>query len=142
MTRILTIIALLFATPVVAFSPDDVVIACPTEQEDRDVYIYKKYVMFEAGISWPYNEDTSLSVEAQVGDYFGWSKAIYEDETKIKELVADKGVFKKPVARIEKTTSIDFRAFTRDVNLRFLDDDLKLVSEVTATTDCEEITPR
>ena len=142
MTRILTIIALLFATPVVAFSPDDVVIACPTEQEDRDVYIYKKYVMFEAGISWPYNEDTSLSVEAQVGDYFGWSKAIYEDETKIKELVADKGVFKKPVARLEKTTSIDFRAFTRDVNLRFLDDDLKLVSEVTATTDCEEITPR
>ena len=142
MTRILTIIALLFATPVVAFSPDDVVIACPTEQEDRDVYIYKKYVMFEAGISWPYNEDTSLSVEAQVGDYFGWSKAIYEDETKIKELVADKGVFKKPVARLEKTTSIDFRAFTRDVNLRFLDDDLKLVSEVTATTDYEEITPR
>ena len=142
MTRILTIIALLFATPVVAFSPDDVVIACPTEQEDRDVYIYKKYVMFEAGISWPYNEDTSHSVEAQVGDYFGWSKAIYEDETKIKELVADKGVFKKPVARLEKTTSIDFRAFTRDVNLRFLDDDLKLVSEVTATTDCEEITPR
>ena len=142
MTRILTIIALLFATPVVAFSPNDVVIACPTEQEDRDVYIYKKYVMFEAGISWPYNEDTSLSVEAQVGDYFGWSKAIYEDETKIKELVADKGVFKKPVARLEKTTSIDFRAFTRDVNLRFLDDDLKLVSEVTATTDCEEITPR
>ena len=142
MTRILTIIALLFATPVVAFSPDDVVIACPTEQEDRDVYIYKKYVMFEAGISWPYNEDTSLSVEAQVGDYFGWSKAIYEDETKLKELVADKGVLKRQIARFEKTTSIDFRSFTRDVNLRFLDDDLKLVSEVTASSDCEDITPR
>jgi len=142
MTRILTIIALLFATPVVAFSPDDVVIACPTEHEGRDVYIYKKYVMFEAGISWPYNEDTSHSVEAQVGDYFGWSTAIYEDGTKLKDLAAGKGVLRRTIARLEKTTSIDFRSFTRDVNFRFLDDNLKLVSEVAATTDCEDITPR
>ena len=142
MTRLLTIIALLFATPVVAVSPDNLVVACSTEQEGRDVYIYKKYVMFEAGIIWPYNEDTNHSVESQVSDYFGWSRAVYDDEAELKKLAAGKDVLRRPISRLEKTTSIDFKSFKRNVKFRFLNDALEVVSEITDTTVCEDITPR
>ena len=142
MTRILTIIALLFATPVAAFSPDNIVVACPTELGGRDVYIYKKYVMFEASIIWPYNKDTSHAIETQVGENFGWSKALYEDEAKLEEFATSKGVLRRPISRLEKTTSIDFKSFTREMNFRFFDDGLGVIFETTDTDTCKDITPR
>lgn len=142
MTRLVTLIALLMATPVAALSPDNVVMACPSDGGGRDVYIYKKYVMFEAGITWPYNGDTKNAVATQTGDYVGWSQAIFEDAAQIEKLAQSKAVLKRPIGRVEKKTSVDFRSFTREVNIRFLDTALKLVAEATERSDCQDITPR
>ena len=142
MTRILTIIVIMFATPAAAFSPDNVVISCPTEQGGRDVYIFKKYIMFGTGISWPYNEDTSHSVKTKVGDYFGWSLAVFQEKAKLEKLADGKGVFERPISRLKKKTSVNFKSFTRSVNFQFFNDALELISEATERVDCKDITPR
>lgn len=142
MTRILIITAIMFATPAVAFSPDNVVISCPSEQGGRDVYIYKKYIMFGTGISWPYNKDTSHSVKTEVGDYSGWSMAIYEEQAQLKKLADKRGVLKRPISRLEKKISVDFKSFTRAVNFQFLNDAAQLIYEATEKVDCKDITPR
>ena len=142
MTRNLTIIAIMLATPAAAFSPDNVVISCPSEIGGHDVYIYKKYIMFGTGISWPYNEDTSHSVKTMVGDYIGWSLAVFEEQAQLKKLADGKGVFKRPISKLKKKTSVNFKSFTRSVNFQFLNDALELVSEATEKVDCKDITPR
>jgi hypothetical protein len=142
MTRILAIIAIMFAAPAAAFSPDNVVISCPSEKGGRDVYIYKKYIMFGTGISWPYNDDTSHSVKTKVGDYFGWSIAVFEKQAQLEKLADRKGVFTRPIRKLKKKTSVNFKSFTRSVNFQFLNDALELVSEATEKVDCKDITPR
>jgi hypothetical protein len=132
----------MFAAPAAAFSPDNVVISCPSEQGGRDVYIYKKYIMFGTGISWPYNKDTSHSIKTEVGDYFGWSIAVYENQAQLEKLADKKGVLKRPISRLEKKTSIDFKTFARAVNFRFLNDAAQLVYEATEGVECKDITPR
>jgi ubiquinone biosynthesis protein UbiJ len=77
-----------------------------------------------------------------VGDYIGWSLAVFEEQAQLKKLADGKGVFKRPISKLKKKTSVNFKSFTRSVNFQFLNDALELVSEATEKVDCKDITPR
>lgn len=146
MTRLRAVIALLLAAaapaPIVAMNPFTIVMACASEGETRQVYTYKQYVMFKAGIIWPYNSDTAQAVETGTDDLSGWSKAVFSDRKMIDAQIGSIQRMKASIVKLEKIVAVNFKSLTRAISLSGYDKNNRSVFSANDDFACEDITPR